>query len=178
MATYNVTKAAVDELVRTCAAELGWFSIRVNGVLAVATETVTANHSREHGDHPRRYPRWQALAHTAAPGCQMTLPAPWCTSLPLLPAGSPGSCSVFAAGRRCRHRLATSTRRENAVPRRHGTRFGEVTLMPKTNDFELAADEIVAAAVDIFLEQASTRSACAASQHASGVTRAPFTAAL
>lgn len=49
MATYNVTKAAVDELVRTCAAELGRFGIRVNGVRPgwVATETVTATTTPE-----------------------------------------------------------------------------------------------------------------------------------
>ncbi len=49
MATYNVTKAAVDEMVRTCAAELGRFGIRVNGVRPgwVATETVAATTTSE-----------------------------------------------------------------------------------------------------------------------------------
>ena len=49
MATYNVTKAAVDELVRTCAAELGRFGIRVNGVRPgwVATETVATTTTSE-----------------------------------------------------------------------------------------------------------------------------------
>jgi NAD(P)-dependent dehydrogenase (short-subunit alcohol dehydrogenase family) len=49
MATYNVTKAAIDELVRTCAAELGRFGIRVNGVRPgwVATETVLATTTPE-----------------------------------------------------------------------------------------------------------------------------------
>ncbi len=49
MATYNVTKAAVDELVRTCAAELGRFGIRVNGVRPgwVATETVVTTTTAE-----------------------------------------------------------------------------------------------------------------------------------
>jgi NAD(P)-dependent dehydrogenase (short-subunit alcohol dehydrogenase family) len=49
MATYNVTKAAIDELVRTCAAELGRFGIRVNGVRPgwVATETVATTTTPE-----------------------------------------------------------------------------------------------------------------------------------
>lgn len=42
MATYSVTKAAVDELVRFAAAELGRFNIRVNGIRPgwVATDAV------------------------------------------------------------------------------------------------------------------------------------------
>jgi NAD(P)-dependent dehydrogenase (short-subunit alcohol dehydrogenase family) len=49
MATYSVTKAAVDEMVRSCAAELGRFGIRVNGVRPgwVATETVLATTTPE-----------------------------------------------------------------------------------------------------------------------------------
>jgi NAD(P)-dependent dehydrogenase (short-subunit alcohol dehydrogenase family) len=49
MATYSVTKAAVDELVRFAAAELGPFNIRVNGIRPgwVATETVAESTTPE-----------------------------------------------------------------------------------------------------------------------------------
>jgi len=47
MGMYSVSKAAIDELVRVSAAELGRFGIRVNGVRPgwVATETVVATTS-------------------------------------------------------------------------------------------------------------------------------------
>lgn len=49
MATYSVTKAAVDELVRFAAAELGKFNIRVNGIRPgwVATEAVVTSTTPE-----------------------------------------------------------------------------------------------------------------------------------
>jgi NAD(P)-dependent dehydrogenase (short-subunit alcohol dehydrogenase family) len=49
MATYSVTKAAVDELVRFAAAELGPFNVRVNGIRPgwVATETVATTTTPE-----------------------------------------------------------------------------------------------------------------------------------
>jgi NAD(P)-dependent dehydrogenase (short-subunit alcohol dehydrogenase family) len=49
MGTYSVTKAAVDELVRFAAAELGPFNIRVNGIRPgwVATETVATTTTPE-----------------------------------------------------------------------------------------------------------------------------------
>lgn len=49
MATYSVTKAAVDELIRFAAGELGKFNIRVNGVRPgwVATDTVASTTTPE-----------------------------------------------------------------------------------------------------------------------------------
>jgi NAD(P)-dependent dehydrogenase (short-subunit alcohol dehydrogenase family) len=56
MGAYGVSKAAIDELTRTAAAELGQFDIRVNGIRPgwIATEALTGSASERHIPRPGR----------------------------------------------------------------------------------------------------------------------------
>ena len=153
---YSVTKAGLDELVRVSASELGPFGIRVNAIRPgwVATETVAATTTPE---NMAIIAEGTPLAHLSAARWPRPAgghrPRRRLLRVRLLGLGdrpdAVGLRRFVAAPPIGRLRL----HRQDDVPRRDGARLPGRRLMAKPADFALDADEIVAAAVDIFEEQ-------------------------
>ena len=155
MAPYSVTKAAVDELVRFAAAELGPLNIRVNGVRPgwVATETVLETTTPENlamirsgtplpgdpelGGLGRPEDVATAVVFLASDASQ------WITGQLLGVCGSSPASPLGDFGYIARMLFPDDMAHD----------FPDSRVMARAADFELAADGIVAAAVDIFLEQ-------------------------